>query len=89
MLVAWKPWDGAASRIHLIDLSTSPHDLGEVPHSQTTSYTAVWTRDNRLWFTYDGSPDGDDKLWSYRAGESRSTPTDVPGAVLVEAVAAE
>jgi hypothetical protein len=56
-MVAWKPLDGAASTMHLLDLTRGPSDTGAVPMSTTASYSAAWTRDNRVWFIFDSGPD--------------------------------
>lgn len=85
-LAAWQPWDGAASTLHLVELSSEPRDLGEVPHSTSANYAAAWTADGRIWFTWNHSAEGMNQLWSFTPGSSESEPTDVPGSAVVDAV---
>jgi hypothetical protein len=74
--------------MHLIELTAQPKDLGEVPHSTSANYAAAWTRDGRVWFTWDHSADGADQRWSYVPGDKQARGTRVPGVAAVDAVVA-
>jgi hypothetical protein len=85
-LVAWRPWDGAASDIHLIHLGATPADLGKVPRSRSADYVATWTRDGRLWFTSDQSRSASGRLYSVVPGTMRVSSLQIPGAALITSV---
>jgi hypothetical protein len=90
-LAAWRPRDGAASSMHLISLTGTPTDTGEVPRSVSANYSATWTSDGRVWFTHDGADGGSEDmngLLSFVPGASASQFTPVRANILVMGVRA-
>jgi hypothetical protein len=78
-MVAYAGVDGAMGVLHLIDLIERPVDLGEIENSRTTSHSAVWTDDGRVWFGNDASPTGNDRLWSLDPEDGTPVGVGVPG----------
>lgn len=87
-LVAWLLGDGASATIHLVDLSESPVDAGEVPGSQSANYAATWTNDERLWFTSDVNARESSRVFGYSPSSKRTVSVQIPRAILVRGLRA-
>jgi hypothetical protein len=87
-LAAFVLGDGASAEIDLVDLGTSPVDLGIVPGSKSANYSATWTRDGRLWFTSDVDSRVRTEIFGYRPGDKSTVAMTISRAAVVMKVAA-
>jgi hypothetical protein len=86
-LAAFVLGDGASAEIHLVELGTSPVDVGIVPGSKSANYSATWTIDGRLWFTSDVDNKATNKIFGYNPADKQRTAITIPKAEVVIKVA--